>query len=162
MAKPLYDFQLTLKAVDHEEIGYSLVINNRTEVESFSVAGGLKRMIWKDGREGIGDADIMAEFYQAKQFQNLFVQKTLNRSTLDFDRIYYRNLSFDLTFEVTSRHRSSRFSSMHLEAKNAQIIEPPNRDSRTEKIKIKFSEPKIFYWHGLKEKNVTKIVQSEL
>ncbi|MDQ6787485.1 MAG: hypothetical protein M3033_11820 [Acidobacteriota bacterium] len=154
MAKILYDFEFNFQVTDGEETGYTEVVGDSTEVEDFSVIGGLAGILSRDGRGDTDDARIMAEFYQARQFHNLQIKKPLNRVTLNIDRIYYRKLSFQFSFAVSSLSPNSKFKGLELEAKDAQITVPPNRNSNFEVLIITFSEPKIHYWTHTKEGNL--------
>ncbi len=162
MTALLYDLQSTLRVAEQVKTGVRVTHSYYTQVDAFSVVGGLQRYIWKDGRGKIGDADVMSEFYQARQFRNIAIQKKLNRETLIIKKIYYLKLPFEITFVAQTLSPSSGFRSLQLDAKNARIVEPPNRDSRSEALFIEFSDPKIFYWHEKGRSAAPVIVKEEI
>lgn len=162
MGAVLYSFGFTFKVTEQVKKGVRITHSYYTDVEGFTISGGSNRCFWKDGRGGLGDADIMSDFYQARQFKNISIQKFINRETLVIDKVYFLKLPFDFTFTVQSLSPSSRFRCLQLDAENARIVEPLNRDSRSEALYIEFSEPKIFYWHDNVERNTKTLVKEEL
>lgn len=162
MSALLYSFGFTLKVTEQVKEEVRVTHSYYTEVEKFWIFGGVNRHFWKDGRGGLGDADLMSEFYQAKELKNIIVQKYLNRETLIIDKVYDLRLPFEFTFEVQSLSPSSSFRSLQLDAKNARIAEPPERDSRYEELYIEFSDPKIIYRHDNVKGNTKRVVKDEL
>jgi len=158
----LYDLQMTLRVAESASDGRLLIHSYYTQVEAFSVIGGLTNPIRKDGRGNVGDADVMSEFYQARQFRNLTIQKPVNRETMIVERLYEFALSFEFTFVVQSLSPSSRFRSLQLEARRARILEPPKRRARLESLVVKFTDAQIFYWHERDKRNAPAIVREEI
>jgi hypothetical protein len=158
----LYDLHLILRVTEQIKRGVRVVHSYYTPVDAFSVAGGPERFIWKDGRGKIGDADVMTEFYRARQFGNLMVRKLLNRETLIVEKIYERNLAFGLTFVVQGLAHSSPFRCLQLDAENARFAAPPDRDSRFEALSVEFSDARIFYWHENGKSGARAVVKEEI
>lgn len=144
---PIYEFQMSFAVMDGKN-GANNKSHYFTEIEKFAVFGGLKRTMRKNGENGIGDADMMVEFYQAKQFLNLIVTKPLNLESLTLQRIYDRGLSFDFAFQVRSLALESRFRFIQLNAEKARIIKPPSTDDEGDTLNIKYSNPKVIYWYA--------------
>lgn len=151
---PLYDFQMNVTVTEANKGTPSFF----TEIEKFAVLGGSKRTIKRYGLDGIGDADIMMEFHQAKQFRNLVFTKELNLQTLTFQRIYDHRLSFDFVLAVKSLEPQSRFRFIQLNAKKARIIKPPLTNDEGDTLSIKYSDPQVFYWYT----NNTSVVFEEI
>ncbi|MBS1793608.1 MAG: hypothetical protein JSS81_07130 [Acidobacteria bacterium] len=143
MGKKLYRIEWSFHAVENKE-----EIDGWTEVEAFAVAGGIQRKIWSDLRGNVSEADIMSEFYEARHFKNLTIEKLINRATLNIDRIYYRKLSFRFTFIITSLSKGSSFKYLVLRAEDGKIPDLPLRDSKAEGLKVTFSNPEIKYFHA--------------
>jgi hypothetical protein len=144
--EPLYSFQMIFMVTENNKGGRETK-RYSTEIEKFAVFGGLKRTIRKRGENGIGDADLMAEFYQAKQFHNLIVTKPSDPISLVFRRIYDRKLHFAFKFTVKSLSPESRFRNLQLVTKKAYMVKPPSPDDEGDTLNIKYSEPRVFYWH---------------
>jgi len=138
----LYDFQMTVTVNEVNETRSYF-----TDIEKFAIFGGSKRTIRKYGENGIGDADIMSEFYQAKQFQNLIVTRQLDPVSLVFRRLYDRQIHFEFNFVVRSLSPDSRFRHLQLTTKKARIIKPPSTNDEGDTLSIKYSDPQVFYWH---------------
>lgn len=134
----------------------------RTQIEAFSVRGGIERYFWTDARNGYGDADLMSDFYQARQFNNITIQKFINRESLEIDKVYYLKLPFEFTFEVISLSTGSRFKGLQLSAKDGRIKEPPNRDSKSEALVVEFSKPTILYFHEVNKGSAKSIAADVL
>lgn len=145
MGKPLYDIKFTFKVTEQAAKGVKETKTYSTDVDGFEVIGGGTRFIMADGRGGIGDADLMAEFYQARQFRNLNISKPFNRESFVMDKVYYLKLSFDFTLVIQSLMPASRFRSLQLNAKNARFTRPPDRGAMTERLYFKFSESDILH-----------------
>jgi hypothetical protein len=158
----LYDLQLNLKVPEQERQGMKVTHSYYTQVDAFSVIGGLEKFIWKDGRGKTSGADVMAEFFQARRLSNITVQKLLNRETLIVNKIYRLKLPFEFTFVVQSLSHSTCFRSLQLDARDARIVEPPRRDSRCEALTIKFSDAKICYRHRRDKKTALSVVKEEI
>ena len=144
---PLYSFQMIFTVTEATKGGQETT-SYSAEIEKFAVFGGLKRTIRKNGEDGIGDADIVAEFYQAKQFLNLIVTKASDPVSLVFRRIYDRKLRFEFNFTVRSLSPESRFRHLQLITKKAHMVKPPSQDNEGDTLNIKYSDPQVFYWHG--------------
>lgn len=142
----IYEFQMSFTVTEGKN-GTQKKSSYFTEIEKFAVLGGSKRTIRKNGENGIGDADIMAEFYQSKQFLNLIVTKPLNLESLTFQRIYDRQLSFDFVLLVRSLELQSRFRFIQLNAEKARITKPPTTNDEGDTLNIKYSNPQVFYWY---------------
>jgi hypothetical protein len=143
----LYEFQMSFTLTERKN-GANNKSHYFTEIEKFAVLGGLKRTMRKNGENGIGDADMMAEFYQAKQFLNLIVTKPLDLESLTFQRIYDRQLSFDFAFQVRSLALESRFRFIQLNAEKARITKPPSISDEGDTLNIKYSNPQVIYWYA--------------
>lgn len=143
----LYEFQMSF-TVTQSKNGAHNKSNYLTDIEKFAVLGGSKRTIRKNGENEIGDADIMAEFYQAKQFLNLIVTKPLNLESLTLQRVYERGLSFDFVLQVKSLEPQSRFRFIQLNAEKARITKPPATSLDGDTLNIKYSKPQVFYWYA--------------
>lgn len=142
----LYSFQMMFKVNADQKSGLEIT-EFSTEIEKFAVLGGLKRTIRQNGENGIGDADIMAEFYQAKQFNTLIVTRAIDPLSALFRKIYDRKLSFEFSLTVKSLEPESRFRQLQLVTKKARITKPPsNYDGDT--LSIKYSSPQVFYSHA--------------
>jgi len=144
---PLYDFQMTVSLTEVKK-GVSETKSYFTEIEKFAIFGGSKRTFRKNGENGLGDADIMAEFYQAKQFHNLIVTRQLDQLSAVFRRIYDRQLAFEFNFVVRSLSFESRFRHLQLVTKKARITKPPSNYDGGDTLNIKYSDPEVFYWQG--------------
>jgi hypothetical protein len=131
--------------------GVSETSTYSTEIEKFAVFGGSKRTIKKYGENGIGDADIMSEFYQSKQFLNLIVTRATDSLSLVFRRLYDRQLRFAFKFVVKSLSTESRFRHLQLATKKARIIKPPSPGDGGDTLNIKYSDPQVSYWHATDE-----------
>ncbi|HLL99588.1 MAG TPA: hypothetical protein VK400_00915 [Pyrinomonadaceae bacterium] len=142
----LYEFQMSFTVFEREN-GTNTKSTYFTDIEKFAVLGGSKRTMRKNGEDGIGDADMMAEFYQAKQFLNLIVTKPLNADSLAFQRIYDRRLSFDFVLQVRSLSPESRFRFLELNAVKGRITKPPSTYDGGDTLNIKYSNPQVFYWY---------------
>lgn len=143
---PVYDFQLSLN-VTLTKKGVSRTNNYSTGVERFAVLGGVKRSIRRGGENGMGDADIISEFYQAKQFRNLTITRKRDQESLVYWSLYDRQLPFEFTFTVKSLSPQSRFRHIQLVTKKARIVKPPtSHDGDT--LNIVFSDPQIFYYYA--------------
>jgi hypothetical protein len=153
----LYEFQMSFTVFEHKN-GATSKSNYFTEIEKFAVFGGSKRTMRKNGENGIGDADMIAEFYQSKQFLNLIVTMPLTLEALTFQRIYDRQLSFDFVLQVRSLALESRFRFIQLNAEKARIIKPPSLDAEGDTLNIKYSNPQVFYWYA----NATSIVHERI
>lgn len=153
----LYEFQMSFSVMDGKS-GANGKSHYFTEIEKFAVLGGLKRTMRKNGENGIGDADMMVEFYQAKQFLNLVVTKPLDLESLTFQRIYDRGLSFDFALQVRSLALESRFRFIQLNAEKARITKPPSLDDEGDTLNIKYSNPKVIYWYA----NAASIVHERI
>jgi hypothetical protein len=145
--EPVYSFQLTIWVTEVKK-GESETSSYSTEIEKFAVFGGSKRTIRKHGENGIGDADIMAEFYQAKQFLNLIVTRATDSLSLVFRRIYDRQLRFAFKFVVKGLSQESTFRHLELVTKRAHLVKPPRQDDSGDTLSIKYSDPQVFYWHS--------------
>jgi hypothetical protein len=145
MGKPLYDIKFTFSVAEQLGKGVKITRTYKVDVDGFEVIGGGTRFIMADGRGGIGDADLMAEFYQARQFRNLNIVKPLNRESFVMDKIYYLKLSFEFTLVIQSLTPASRFRSLQLNAKNVRFTRPPDRGAMTERLFFKFSESDIVH-----------------
>jgi hypothetical protein len=150
----LYDFQMTVTLADVKK-GGSGPASYFTEIEKFAVFGGSKRTIRKNGENGIGDADIMSEFYQAKQFHNLIVTRQLDQMSAVFRWIYDQQLRFGFNFVVRSLSPESRFRHLQLVSKKARITKPPSNFGSGDTLNIKYSDPQVFYWQA-NEAGMTK------
>ena len=153
----LYEFQMSFTVTEGKN-GAHNKSNYFTELEKFAVLGGSKRTMRKNGENGIGDADMMAEFYQAKQFLNLIVTKPLDLDSIAFQRIYDRKLSFDFVLQVRSLSQDSRFRFIQLNAEKARITKPPSIDYEGDTLNIKYSNPQVFYWYA----NATSVVHEKI
>lgn len=162
MAAPKYGIELALKVTEQVAKHVKETKTYSTKLEGFEVVGGLVRFIMADGRDGIGDGDVMSEFYQAKQFKKINVVKQLNYQMMVVDKIYYLKLSFDFTLLIQSLSPSSRFRSLQLNAKNAQIVKPPDRGVMTERLSIKYSDSEIYYFYNEYDGNSTTKVRVNL
>jgi predicted nucleotidyltransferase len=149
----LYEFQMSFTVLEGKN-GAQKKSSYFAEIEKFAVFGGSKRTIRKNGENGIGDADIMAEFYQSKQFLNLIVTMPLTLDSVAFQRIYDQQLSFDFTLQVKSLEPESRFRFIQLNAEKARITKPPSIDAEGDTLNIKYSNPQVFYWYA----NAAKVV----
>ena len=136
---PLYNFQISVTVTEVKK-GAKVTNFYFTEIEKFAVLGGSKRTIKKNGENGIGDADIMAEFHQAKHFHNLVFTKQLNLESLTFQRIYDRKLSFDFVLVVRSLSLQSRFRFLQLKAKKARIVKRSLTNYEGDTLNIKYSD----------------------
>ena len=143
----MYDLHLTLRVTEQVKRSVKVTHSYYTPVDAFSAVGGPDRFIWKDGRGKTGDADVMTEFYRARRFGSLTIRKLLNRETLLVEKIYERRLAFGMTFVVQSLAHASPFRCLELDAGNARIAAPPDRDSRFEALVIEFTDARIYYWH---------------
>jgi len=155
--EPLYNFQMTVTLTEVQK-GVSETNSYFTEIEQFAVFGGLARTIRRNGENGIGDADIMVEFYQAKQFRNLIVTRDSDSTSIVFRRIYDKKLSFEFNFVVRSLSPTSRFRHLQLVTKKARIIKPPSPAEGGDTLNIKYSDPQVFYWHATDESMVKEKV----
>lgn len=151
---PLYDFQMIFTVYDVNN-GAKQMTTYSTEIEKFAVFGGSKRTIRKNGENGIGDADIMSEFYQAKQFRTLIMTRAADQLSAVFRRIYDRKLKFDFSFTVKSLEPESRFRHLQLVSKNAHITKPPS-DYEGDTLNIKYSNPQVFYFQAGSGENTVK------
>ena len=82
-----YRLELAFSALDDYETGSTEQFGGFTEVRTFEVPGGSRRSFWSDQELKLGVADRMAEFYQAKQFERLQIQKLRNRASLSISLI---------------------------------------------------------------------------
>lgn len=155
--EPIYGFQMTIWVTEFKK-GVSETRSYSTEIEKFAVFGGLKRTIKKRGENGIGDADIMAEFFQAKQFLNLIVTRATDSLSMVFRKIYDRKLSFAFKFVVSSLSPESSFRNLQLVTKKAQLVKPPMQDDNGDTLNIKYSSPQVFYWHS----NLAEVIGEKL
>src|SRR4029453_17988431 len=89
----IYDFRMVFTVTEVIK-GVSQVTTYATDVEKWAIFGGAKRTIKKKGQNGIGDADVMSEFYQAKQFDNLILTKPRNSESAIFQMIFDKKLPF--------------------------------------------------------------------
>ena len=157
MANDLYDIEFSFGALA-EGIAFTV-----TEAQYFGVMGGKDREIWSSpGINNISEAEIMAEFNQARQFQNVYVMKWINRASLDIDKIYYQKLSFSFNLVISNRSKSARFRSLALFASDGRFSKPIKRDSRRELLQITFSDPEINYFYQVKQGNKISINQESL
>jgi hypothetical protein len=154
---PIYSFQMIFTVTENKKGGQEMT-SYSTEIEKFAVLGGSKRTIRKNGENGIGDADIMSEFYQAKQFHNLIVTRQVDPVSAVFRRIYDRQLSFEFNFTVKSLTPESRFRHLQLVTKKARITKPPSNYEGGDTLNIKYSEPQVFYWQA----NDAELVKEKL
>jgi hypothetical protein len=115
-------------------------------IYKFAILGGSKRSFTSFG-EDKGDAEVMSEFYQAKQFHNLIISKGFGFDTFMFQKIYDKHLSFEFTFMVSNVNPDARFRILQLDAKRARIIKPPAGDGAGETLNIKYSSPQVIYWY---------------
>ena len=139
--EPKYDFQLSFCTLNDRKSYF-------TEVEKFAVRGGSKRTIRKNGENEIGDADIISEFYQAKQYMNLVVTVPLNLDTLLFQKVFNRKISFDFVLSVKSLSPQSRLRSLQLNAEKARLIKPPTAETElSSTLCIEYSNLQVFYWY---------------
>jgi hypothetical protein len=149
MASPIYEFQLSVYYQAEGKKGgresKSFFIDNITK---FAILGGAKRTIRNDGSNGIGDAELMAEFYQAKQFHNLILTKDLDLETFTLYKIYEKQIPFEFSFAVRSLNVDSRFRFLQLKSKTARIIKPPSTEDQGETLNIKYSSPEVFYLYA--------------
>jgi hypothetical protein len=153
----LYEFQMSFTVFERKN-GANTKSTYFTDIEKFAVLGGSKRTMRKNGENGIGDADMMAEFYQAKQFLNLIVTMPLSLDSITFQRIFERRLSFDFVFQVRSLELESRFRFIQLNAEKARIAKPPSLDVEGDTLNIKYSNPQVFYWYA----NATSVVHEKI
>ena len=142
---PLYSFQMIFTVPESRNGGREMTTYS-TEIEKFAVLGGSKRTIRKNGESGIGDADIMAEFYQAKQFNTLIVTRLVDPVSAVFRRIYDQQLQFDFNLTVKSLEPESRFRHLQLVTKKARITKPPSNYDGGDTLSIKYSSPQVFYF----------------
>lgn len=142
----IYDFQMIFTVYDVSS-GAKQMTTYSTGIEKFAVFGGSKRTITKNGENGIGDADIMSEFYQAKQFRTLIMTRATDQLSTVFRRIYDRKLSFDFSLTVRSLEPESRFRHLQLVSKKARILKPPS-DFEGDTLNIKYSDPQVFYFQA--------------
>lgn len=141
----LYEFQMLL-TITMTKNGVSEMTTYSTDIERFAVLGGAKRSIRRNGANGMGDADIMSEFYQAKQFKNLTITRRMDELSLVFRRLYDRQMNFEFTFTVKSLSTESRFRHLQLVTKKARISKPPSsHDGDT--MNITFADPQVFYFY---------------
>lgn len=134
----LYDFSWHFIA--QEKLSSRLeIFEGESEITGFAVSGGMKGTIDRN----IDAGRLMVEVYQARQFHNIHIQKPINQESFKIDRIYYRELFFDFVFAVTSLKKNSKFKSILMIAKGVKIVEPPNRDSKAEALKMTFPPPEI-------------------
>jgi hypothetical protein len=143
-SSPLYEFQLMVTVTEKKKAG-SESLSFTTGLEKFAVLGGSKRTIRRGGENGIADADIMSEFYQAKHFHNLVVTKQVNSASLIFQRIFDHQLSFGFTLTVKSLEPQSRFRSIRLVTRKARITKPPTTSDEGVTLNIKYSDPEVFH-----------------
>jgi hypothetical protein len=144
---PLYSFEM-LFTVNEVNKGVKKMTTYSTGIEKFAVLGGSKRTIRATGEDGLGDADIMSEFYQAKQFQNLIVTRAVDPVSAVFRRIYDQQLRFEFNFTVKSLAPESRFRHLQLVTKKARITRPPSNYDGGDTLNIKYSDPQVFYWQA--------------
>jgi hypothetical protein len=145
--EPIYSFEMTFWVTEVKK-GVSETTAYTTEIEKFAVFGGSKRTIKRRGENGIGDADIMSEFYQAKQFLNLIVTCATDSLGLVFRRLFDRQMHFAFKFVVKSLSTESRFRHLQLVTKKALIVKPPSPVEGGDTLNIKYSSPQVFYWHS--------------
>ncbi len=137
---PRYEFQFGVKLGGSES--KSLFSIN---VLRFAILGGSKRSIRRNGENNMGDAEVMSEFYQAKQFHNLVLTKELDIETFTYYKIYEKKLSFELYFAVRSLDMKSRFRFLQLKSSRARIIKPPSTGDEGETLNIQYSNPEVVY-----------------
>jgi hypothetical protein len=142
---PIYEFQFGVKLTEVKKGGSETKSLFTTNVIKFAILGGAKRTIRKGGEKGIGDADVMSEFYQAKQFHNLILTKELDIDTFTYYKIYDKKISFELYFAIRSLDMESRFRFLQLKSNKAQIIKPPSTDDEGETLNIKYANPEVVY-----------------
>ena len=140
----LYSFEMIFSVVEVNR-GIREKTDYATEIEKFAVFGGFKRTIRRNGEDGFGDADIMAEFYQAKQFRNLIVTRPVDQLSAVFRRLFDQKLNFEFSFTVRSGAAESRFRHLQLVTKKARLVKPPSNYDGGDTLNIKYSEPQVFY-----------------
>ena len=157
MGNDLYDIEFSFGALQ-SGVGFTI-----TEAQFFGVMGGKDREIYSSpGINNISEAEIMAEFYQARHFQNVYLQKWINRASLEIDKLYYEKLSFSFNLVISNKSKSARFRSLALFANDGRISKPIKRDSRRELLQITFSDPKLDYFYQIKQGNKISINQESL
>lgn len=141
---PLYSFHMIFTVTETTKKGKAMT-SYSTDIEKFAVLGGSKRTLYRYGDDGLGDADIMAEFYQAKQFNTLIVTRDIDPVSAVFRRMYDQQLSFEFDFTVKSLEPGSRFRHLQLITKKARITKPPSNSDGGDTLNIKYSNPQVFY-----------------
>lgn len=144
----LYEFQMAVRMAEVVKGARELKTHFVNSIFRFAILGGAKRSIRRNGENNIGDADLMSEFYQAKQFNTLIVSKDLDFDSFLFQKIYDKHLSFEFSFMVRTLNPESRFKILQLDAKNARVIKPPATEGDGETLNIKYSSPQVIYWHS--------------
>ncbi len=160
MKKNLYHIEFAFEATDTDADGNTEKVEGFSEVQTFEVPGGIKRAFWNRSDNGMGDADVMSEFYQVKQIQKLHIQKPINRSSLSIDRIFYRKLTFSFNLVVKSLADKARFWTLSVQANDARMEKKLVRDATREAFVISFSAPQVDYFRSMKEGSKT-IVKAE-
>jgi hypothetical protein len=145
---PIYAFQLNVVLTEVNKGVSETKVLHMNNVSKFAILGGAKRTITVGGDKGIGDADVMSEFYQAKQFHNLILTKELDFDTFTLYRIYDKKLTFQFSFLVKSLTAESRFRILELSANKARILKPPSTEDEGETLNIQYSNPQVLYWYG--------------
>src|SRR5262245_43569650 len=145
---PSYQFHMMVTFTAKKKGGGTEQTSFSTEINRFGIMGGSERSFRPNGEGGLGDADLMSEFYQAKHFHNLVVTKQVNSSSPIFQRIYDGQLSFSFTFTVRSLDSQSRFRSLRLVARNAHITKPPTSSGDGVTLNIKYSNPEVFHGYA--------------
>jgi hypothetical protein len=145
MSTPLYEFQMSFSVTEQVQKHVKKTVSYFTLIESFSILGGADRIMRKNGEDNLGDADMMSEFYQAKQFQHLKIKKALNRESQALFKVYYDKLSFEFTLMVRSLALPSRFRFLQLVSTNARINDAPQKNGAEINWIIKYSNPQVLY-----------------
>lgn len=145
---PRYEFQLSIVLAEAKKGASENKSFFMDNIYRFAILGGAERSFRKNGEKNLGDADLMSEFYQAKQFHNLIVSKELDIESITLYKMYEKKLPFEFTFAVRSLDLKSRFRFLKLVSKRARIIKPPSMDDEGETLNIKYSNPEIIYWYA--------------
>lgn len=145
MGKPLYDIKFTFSVTEKPARNVKITRTYSVDLDGFEVIGGSTRFIMTDGRGGISEADLMSEFFQARQFKNLNVVKQINRESFVVEKAYYRKLPLEFILLIQSLQPTSRFRSLQLSAKNVQFAKAPDRGATTERLFFKFADSDIVH-----------------
>ena len=147
-----YKFEWSFKAVDDSTVGSTEVFNDKAEVEGFRAWGGRQKFLYQDGREDLMDVNIGEQFTMMRHTPILFLKIHWYGLGSDLSDIYFKKLSFDFDFRVTSlTNTTSKFRGIYLHGEDGSFWSAAQYKDSLADIKIVFSNPIIRYFHTIND-----------